>query len=131
MGKLAERLSDGRRSGVSRVESTEALEEAVMLNGFSLTRIALDGIPDGTLSGIPADAASARADGRVLLFSGFETLVRADSGALDDLLARLRTVAAEQQEAGLRFFAVFLDPQAILPLAQLYNWHLSTAARTP
>ena len=131
MGKLAERLSDARRSGAYRVESTEALEEAVTLNGFSLTRIALDGIPDGTLCGIPADAASGRTDGRVLLFSGFEALVRGESGALDHLLARLRTVATEQQEGDLRFFAVFLDPQAILPLAQLYNWHPSTAARTP
>ena len=130
MGKLAERLSDARRSGVSRVEATDALEEAVMLNGFSLTRIALDEIPNGALSGLPAEAASLT-DGRVFLFSGFEALVRADAGALDELLARLRTIAAEHQEAGLRFFAVFLDPQAILPLAQLYNWQLSTGARTP
>jgi len=90
MGKLAERLSDGQRSGVYRVEVLEALEEAVALNGFTLTRIALDGMPGSGLCGVAADALSGRADGQVLLFSGFEALVRTESGALDRLFDHIR-----------------------------------------
>jgi hypothetical protein len=129
MGKLAERLSDAGRSGVYRVELTEALEEAVALNGFALTRIVLEGIPGAALCGIAADAASRRTDGDVLLFSGFEALVRREPEALQPLFDQLGAAAAERREGGLRFFAVFLDPLAILPLAQLYNWHRSAATR--
>jgi len=112
MGKLAERLADAGRSGVYRVESTEALEEAVGLNGFALARISF---ADG--GALPQLAAR---DGSVLLFTGFEA--RAVNGALKPLLSDLEAKAKARREEGGRFFAVFLDPTGALPLAPLYNW---------
>ena len=44
MGKLAERLADPQRSGVYRVETTEAVEEAAALRKL--------GLPDATVRGI-------------------------------------------------------------------------------
>ncbi|MBE0613393.1 MAG: hypothetical protein IH604_06990 [Burkholderiales bacterium] len=128
MGKLAERLIDAQRSGVYRVESTVALEEAVALNRFSLSRIALQGIPGSALNNIATEAAHAGADGLVLLFSGFDAHMRSVPDAVDQLIVRLQALATRHRETGEHFFAVFLDPKATLPLPQLYNWHRSTAA---
>ena len=97
MGKLAARLADASRSGVYRVASTEALEEAAALNGFVLLR--------GPELAQPGD-------GRVLLLTVLDAA----------LLARLEATAAECRGRGWRFFAVFLDPAGTLPLAPLYNW---------
>jgi len=141
MGKLAERLSDAERSGVYRVETTEALEEAAVLNGFPLVRVALDGAADDELCALCAreltpgldgswrGLAAALADpgwslapGHVLLFSGFEALARAAPRALDPLLETLRSVAAGRRARGQPFFAAFLDRAGSLPLGPLYNW---------
>jgi hypothetical protein len=122
MGKLAERLSDARRSGVYRVEATDALEEAVQLNGFALARIDLGGaaVPS-SIAAVAASALEFRRDGCVMLFTGFEALVRSKPRALDDLISALRDTAARHQLAEERFFAAFLDPRALLPLDPLYN----------
>lgn len=114
MGKLAERLSDARRSGVYRVETTEALEEAAGLNGFALERF----VP-GDLSGAAAPIGSRRG-GCVLLFTGFEPL--AHNGALKGVLGELEARAQGCREEGARYFAVFLDPSGVLALPPLYNW---------
>ena len=102
MGKLAGRLADPLRSGLYRVEATEALEEAAALNGFLLERC--DGAPGALEAG----------DGRVLLFS--------DPALLGALRGALEAAAAQCRERGLRYFAVFLDPGAHLSLPPLYNW---------
>ena len=128
MGKLAERLIDAQRSGVYRIESTVALEEAVALNRFALTHIALEGVPGSALKDVASDVAAASVAGQVLLFSSFDVLVRGEPDALNQLIARLGVLATQHRESGRHFFAVFLDPKANLPLAQLYNWHRSTAA---
>jgi hypothetical protein len=120
MGKLAERLADARRSGVYRVEGTDALEEAVALNGFALARIALDGAT-ADVTDIAATALDSRRDGRVMLFTGFEALLRSKPQAVEQLLSALRKVAERHHAAGERFFAAFLDPAALLPLDPLYN----------
>lgn len=120
MGKLAERLSDARRSGVYRVETTEAVEEAAALNGFALERFALDG-------GLPEIPESR--NGRVLLFSGFEDLLRRAPEGLDPLLRDLDAAADRRRQAGQRFFAAFLDPQRTLCLPPLYNWDRSRQTR--
>lgn len=120
MGKLAERLADARRSGVYRVEVTDALEEAVALNRFALARVPLDGAVNGALSRVCVEALSLRA--HVLLFTGFETLLRGTPDALQALLSGLEDAAAERRAAGLPFFAAFLDPTGVLPLGPLYNW---------
>ena len=113
MGKLAERLSDARRSGVYRVETTEALEEAAGLNGFALERCALR-----DLSALAA--AGSQRDGCVVLITGFEPL--AHNGALKGVLGELEARAQGCREAGARYFVVFLDPSAVLSLPPLYNW---------
>jgi hypothetical protein len=115
MGKLAERLADARRSGVYRVETAEALEEAAALNGFALERLVLK-----DHSSVSLPAVGSPRDGQVLLFSGHEA--RAVNGALQPMLAELETRAKACREEGGRFFAVFLDPSGVLPLAPLYNW---------
>jgi len=120
MGKLAERLGDVKRSGVYRIEITEALEEAVALNSFALARVPLDGASAGALSRLCAEVLSLRAN--VLLFTGFEALLRGAPGALQPLLSALDAAAAERRAAGLHFFAAFLDPAGMLPLGPLYNW---------
>lgn len=129
MGKLAERLSDPRRSGVYRVESTDALEEAVALNGFCLNRIDLEGISADALCGIAAKAVASRADGNVLLLTGFEALARGTPLAFERLIAELQTAAASRREGGMRLFAAFMDPSARLSLAPLYNWHRSRSVK--
>ena len=129
MGKLAERLSDPRRSGVYRIESTHAVAEAASRNGFSLTRIALRGVSGGALPRIAAEALGVRADGCVLVFSDFESLARSAPGAWQGFLAELAAAATARREAGERFFAAFLDPAAMLALAPLYNWQRSRSLR--
>lgn len=117
MGKLAERLADPKRTGVYRVETTEALEEAARLNAFALARIS------GRPRGSQWEAwLTPRDDGRVLLFRDCAALPRLDPQAWAALLGMLTAAAVEHRAAGLRFFAVFLDPEAALPLAPLYNW---------
>ena len=117
MGKLAERLADPQRTGVYRVEAAEALEEAARLNAFALARIS------GRPSGSDWEAwLTPRDDGRVLLFRGCSALPRLDPQGWAALLGMLTAAAVEHRAAGLRFFAVFLDPEGALPLAPLYNW---------
>lgn len=125
MGKLAERLSDPRRSGVYRVESTHAVAEAASLNGFSLSRIALRGVAGDALGRLAAEALGARHDGCVLVFSDFESLARSAPGAWQAFVAQLAAAATARREAGVRLFAAFLDPSAMLALAPLYNWQRS------
>lgn len=117
MGKLAERLGDAARSGVYRVEVTDALEEAAALNGFVLERVSLEGGPDGACE----RALAACADGRVLVFTGFERLAR-NAPALARLVGALEAACAAHRAGGLRLFAVFVDPAARLSLAPLYKW---------
>jgi hypothetical protein len=120
MGKLAERLADARRTGVYRVETTEALEEAAALNRFALVRVPLEPVAADDLEALSERVLQDRSDGRVLLFSGFRA-----SQQLRPLIADLTATAGERRAMGVRFFAVFLDPRAELSLAPLYNWQRS------
>jgi len=96
MGKLAERLADPSRSGVYRIRTTEAIEEAVVLNGYSLLWV------DGTLpKNLP----------QVVLFEKID-------GAL---LAALKNHAADARKRGECFFAALVDPEGKAALAPLYN----------
>jgi hypothetical protein len=96
MGKLAERLADPSRSGVYRIRTTEAIEEAVLLNGYSLLWV------NGTLPNeLP----------EVVL------LEKADAA----LLAALKRHATHARERGECFFAALVDPEGKAALAPLYN----------
>lgn len=118
MGKLAERLADPDRSGVYRIETTEALEEAVALNAFELVHVAY---PQSALHALDRLLAQ-KDDGRVLLLTGFAALAGSRSSRWTALVDTLIAAAAECRAAGLRFFVVFLDAEAALPLAPLYHW---------
>ncbi|HLS85498.1 MAG TPA: hypothetical protein VK043_04310 [Burkholderiales bacterium] len=124
MGKLAERLADATRSGVYRVEATEALEEASALNGFVLERIELRERADAE----QAAARAARPDGHVFLFTGARSLASRDPAALERLLGALRAAAAASRSAGERYFVAFLDAPEQLSLEPLYNRRRSAAA---
>jgi hypothetical protein len=150
MGKLAERLADAQRSGVYRVEATDALEEAAALNGYALVRIPLSSMSDGALCEACVRALALRVDdswddlarsladpgwspgpGHVLLFTGFEALVRDSPEALNPLLSALSAAAGRRRADGGRFFAAFLDPARLLSLAPLYNWQRRSSHALP
>ena len=116
MGKLAERLADPLRSGVYRIEATDAVEEAAALNGYLLARVSLAALDDVRLA-----AEAVHGMGEVTVFSGFESLLREAPVALAPLLAALEITAAQQRARKARFFAAFLDPRGLLPLDPLYN----------
>ena len=151
MGKLAERLADFRRSGVARVESTTALEEAAGLCGHSLSRVDLGDADAASLFARCRDALGAghaadwptlraalaeptRSSTPVLLFSRFEAAIGESAGALDPLFAVLEDLARAARGREAHFFAVFFDPHQKLSLAPLYHWHRessSTQSRAP
>ena len=97
MGKLAERLADPSRSGVYRIRTTEAIEEAAGLNGYRLLRLEGKSIP----SALP----------EVVL------LEEADAA----LLAALKEHATGARKRGECFFAALVDPEEKAALAPLYN----------
>lgn len=116
MGKLAERLADPARSGVYRIETCEALEEAAALNGFRLRKISFG-------AGAPALPAL---DAQVVVVSGFERLACQRPTEMESLLARLRAAAESERARNRCFFAAFLDPQALVTALQpLYRWRKS------
>lgn len=145
MGKLAKRLSDSARSGVYRIETVEALEEAAALNSYPFVRVALEHVTTktGLLDAVARSAAFpdwfgrnwdalpdfltdlswTPARGYVLLVSGFEVLQRAAPEDFAGFLEVLTAAAADWRGRGTPFFVAFLDPGGAAPLAPLYNWH--------
>lgn len=140
MGKLAERLGDERRSGVYRVEVTDALEEAAGIVGLPIVSACLNAASAGHLladcvratalqpapdwaafAAALADPSWTPAPGRILLIEGFEPLLEADLRILAPLIAALESAAAGHRLRGERFFAVFLDPGRRLALDPLYD----------
>ncbi|HEX6320620.1 MAG TPA: hypothetical protein VFZ84_17315 [Burkholderiales bacterium] len=96
MGKLAERLADPSRSGVYRIRTTEVIEEAAALNGYSLLWV------DGALpKQLP----------HVVLFE------KTDAA----LLKALKDHATDARKRGECFFAALVDPEEKAALAPLYN----------
>jgi hypothetical protein len=147
MGKLAERLADERRTGVYRVEVTDALEEAAGIVGLPIARVSLHDARAQRLLDVCAEAvkcgptrdwdgfAAALADaaftpppGRVVLVECFDALLRLDPHALDRPIAALQSAAAQHCAHGRRFFAVFLDPDRRVMLDPLYDRRRHRAA---
>lgn len=140
MGKLAERLSDERRSGVYRVEVTDALEEAVVLAGLRCTRIVLNDGPEvdllrrcaavlnlgsvpgwDALSSALGDPAWSHPGGDVVLVTSAGVSGAVAGAALASLTGALRAAAEAHRLRGARFFGVFHDPGRMLALAPLYD----------
>jgi RNAse (barnase) inhibitor barstar len=140
MGQLIHRLQDAAKSGVYRTNGAEPVADAVRGSKLSFARIALHdvaskralmhkiaatlGFPDSfgqnwdALEDCLTDLSWCDAQGHVLVFQGFQFLPQAELGMLIDTLIS----AAEFWPAlGKPFFAVFVDPERTLMLADLYS----------
>jgi hypothetical protein len=140
MSKLLQRLQDPARSGVYRATGVDAIADAVRGSKLNFARVALQGITGkpallrniGATLGFPGwfgenwdaledcltDLSWRQAHGHVLLFEGFQFLPADDVGVLIDVLASAAEFWAGQ---GKPFFAVFIDPERLVMLADLFR----------
>ena len=138
MSKLRARLRDPSRSGVYRVERTDAIDDAVRGTKLNVGRVdlALAQSKDGMLEriakalGFPdwfggnwdaledclIDLSWREAEGHVLVFSGLRP--SDDLGVLIDVLASSAEFWAAR---GTPFFAVLVDPQRTLGVSDLHR----------
>jgi hypothetical protein len=134
MSKLLQRLSDASKSGLYRVASADAVEEAARGSPLRLWRVSFKGARDkaGLLSRLAAalqfpawfganwdaledcltDLSWAQGDGHVLLLEGAHELPADERGILRDVLASAAEYWAEQDRP---FFALFVGGEAPLP----------------
>lgn len=138
MGKLAGRLGDASRSGVYRATSSDAVLDALRGTRLGLARISLEGAFDkeqvlgrvatslafpqwfganwDALEDCLTDLSWRESDGHLLLVERFTP---------GDVLGILIDVLASSAEfwaaRGKPFFAVFVDPQRALGLADLFR----------
>ena len=140
MGKLLARLQDPARSGVYRAHRPDEIADAVRGSKLSFARIALQGASDksallrtiASALGFPdwfgenwdaledclTDLSWRGAGGHVLVLEGFQFLADDDIGLLIDVLASAAEYWAGQ---GAPFFAVFIDPEGLLLLGELFR----------
>ena len=138
MSKLLRRLQDASRSGVYRTRRAGPILDAARESELDVVTISLHdgrdkdailramagalGFPSwfggnwDALEDCLADLSWRRAAGRVLLFEGFRA--GDELGILIDILAGSAEFWAGR---GTPFFAVFVDPAASLPLAELFR----------
>jgi len=120
MGHLALRYLDASRSGVYRVADAAVPRKAAGEAGAILTGIELGNGAGGSavLEGVLADAG---VDPRVVIIDGADALAQARGGDYAALVAELEAAAAARRERGAPFYAVLVDPRAILELPPLYK----------
>jgi Barstar (barnase inhibitor) len=140
MGKLIQRLQDPAKSGVYRASRVDPIADSVLGSKLSFARIALHDVKDkpallrriaetlafpswfggnwDALEDCLTDLSWCEAHGHVLTFEGFQFLPADDVGVLIDVLI---TAAEFWPERGRPFFAVFIDPERTLALADLFN----------
>ena len=136
MGKLLERLLDPSRSGVYRVARHDAIADAAQGSALDVVEIPLEkedlldaiasalGFPEwfgrnwDALEDCLGDLSWREARGHVLILRGGEKLSKDDFGVLRDVLASSAEYWAGR---GKPFFAVFIDPQCLLGLPNLYK----------
>jgi hypothetical protein len=140
MGKLLQRLQDPAASGVYRASRVDAIADAVRGSRLSFADISLRGITEKTqllcaiakALGFPdwfgenwdaledclTDLSWREGDGYVLVFEGFQFLPADELGVLIDVLISAVEFWAGQ---GKPFFAVFIDPERLLMLADLFQ----------
>lgn len=138
MSKLRARLRDASRSGVYRVERTDAIDDAVRGTKLNVGRVDLAGAQtkDGMLERIAKalafpdwfggnwdaledcliDLSWCEAEGHVLVFSGLRP--SDDLGVLIDVLASSAEFWAAR---GRPFFAVLVDPERSLGVSELHR----------
>lgn len=138
MGKLIQRLRDAEKSGVYRSSAAAPVADAVRGSKLSFAQIGLHdatdkralmariaaslGFPDGfgenwdALEDCLTDFSWREAKGHVLVFEGFQFLPREELGLLIDVLIAAAEFWAGQ---GKPFYAVFIDPERMLMMADL------------
>jgi RNAse (barnase) inhibitor barstar len=138
VSKLLQRLKDASRSGVYRTGDATALFVVAREGGLPLVRIALRrsedkeeilenisktlGFPEwfganwDALEDCLGDLSWRPPGGHVLVFE--EAALCEALGILVDVLG---SVAEQWAARGVPFFAVFVDPQQMLPLAELFR----------
>lgn len=140
MAKLVQRLQDAAKSGVYRASRVDAIEDALRASRLRLARIALQDVTDkvallrriaarldfpawfgenwDALEDCLSDLSWRENDGNVLVVEGFQFLPAEDRGVLIEVM-----ISAAQFWAvrGKPFFAVFIDPERTLALADLYQ----------
>jgi RNAse (barnase) inhibitor barstar len=137
MAKLIERLQDPEKSGVYRASRADEIADAVRGSKLNFARISISGkaslmqdiakalgFPDwfgdnwDALEDCLIDLSWREAEGHVLVFEGFQFLPEDDLGVLIDVLISAAEFWAGQ---GKPFFAVFIDPERLLGLADLFR----------
>ena len=140
MGKLIQRLQDAAKSGVYRASRSDVIADAVRGSKLSFARILLNDVRGkealmariaGTLA-FPSwfganwdaledcltDLSWHEGQGHVLVFEGFQFLPADELGVLLDVLI---TAAEFWPQRGKPFFAIFIDPDRVLQLANLFD----------
>jgi hypothetical protein len=140
MTKLLQRLRDAAKSGVYRASRVDAIEDSVRGSKLSFGRIPLHeatgksallrriaaslGFPAwfgenwDALEDCLTDLSWREGEGHVLVFEGFQLLPAGELGELIDVMI---TVVEFWAGRGKPFFAVFIDPDRTLMLADLYR----------
>ena len=140
MGKLTQRLSDAKRSGVYRVAGSAEIEDAVRGTRLDLAPVDLRGVEDkeallerlAQALGFPdwfggnwdaledclCDLSWRPGEGHVLVLRGATALPADDFGVLVDVLAASAAFWAERERP---LFAAFVDPGHELALPELFR----------
>ena len=140
MAKLLQRLSDAAKSGVYRASRVDAIEDALRGSRLGFARIALEDVTQksallrriAAALGFPAwfgenwdaledcltDLSWREGEGHVLAFEGFQFLPGEELG---ELIEVMMSAAQFWAGRGAPFFAVFIDPDRSLMLADLYQ----------
>ena len=140
MAKLLQRLGDAAKSGAYRASRVDAIEDALRGSRISFARIALKDVTEksallrriAVTLGFPGwfgenwdaledcltDLSWRGGEGHVLAVEGFQFLPDDEVGELIDVMISAAQFWAGQ---GAPFFAVFIDPDRSLMLADLYQ----------
>ena len=140
MGKLTQRLSDAKRSGVYRVTGSAEIEDAVRGTRLDLAAVDLRDVEDkqallerlaqalafpewfggnwDALEDCLCDLSWRPGEGHVFVLRAGVQLPADDFGVLVDVLAASGAFWAER---GRPFFAAFVDPQHELALPELFR----------
>ena len=140
MAKLIQRLRDAAKSGVYRASRVDSIEEALRGSKLSFATVSLVDVTEkisllrriAASLGFPSwfgenwdaledcltDLSWREAQGHVLALEGFQFLPADDLGVLIDVMISAAEFWAGQ---GKPFFAVFIDPQRSLGLADLFR----------
>jgi Barstar (barnase inhibitor) len=140
MAKLIQRLRDAAKSGVYRASRVDSIADAVRGSELSFATVSLIDVTEkisllrriAAALGFPrwfgenwdaledglTDLSWREAQGQVLAIEGFQFLPADELGVLIDVM-----ISAAEFWAGRSkpFFAVFIDPERVLMLADLYQ----------